>query len=459
MLAKASQSFTVLSMASESSKLSLPRVLAFAGIGVPLAAIGLPMGVFLAPLYAEELGLGTAAVGLVMMMLRFWDIATDPVMGWLVDCRPTRFGRIKHWILASVPILMLASVFLFLPADGVASPLYLGLWLGVLWLGFTMLQTPYASWVPMIAVDYDDRSRLFLWREILNTGTLLALLIIPTLLALYGDFARREQVMVMGIILLVTLPVSVGLACLFVPDAPPRPEDRPVAFSWPALRTALCDPAVARLLSVEVLIGIAVAATGATFLFTAEDAFGVTALAPVILLVHFVTGFCAMSGWTWLSRRTDKPLVARCICGWSSLTFLIYLPLALNGGGPVLLAFGALVSGIGFGSAPIMLRSMMADVIEREHQLTGESRAGLYYSLNSAAYKVGASFGIGIPYVLLEALAGYRPGSDNGPAEIAGLIWVFVGVPVVAYGLPVLILRNYPLTRKAYAAIKAPAAR
>lgn len=443
-------------MSKTASRLSLPRALAFAGIGVPLAAIGLPMGVFVAPMYAGELGLGTAVVGLVMMLLRFWDIATDPIMGWLVDCRPTRFGRIKHWILASVPILMLGSFFVFIPSDDAASPAYLALWLGVLWLGFTMLQTPYASWVPMIAADYDDRSRLFLWREILNTATLLTLLIIPFLLQHYLDLDLREQVMVMGLILLVSLPVSVGLAARFVPDAPPEPTDQPVVFSWPALRSALQDQAVVRLLMVEVLIGIAGAATGSTFLFVARDGFGVTEGASIILLIHFVTGFSAMAGWTWLSRRTDKHIAAMSICGWSSLTFLLYLPFGLSGGGAWLLGLCALVSGIGFGSAPIMLRSMLADVIERERQLTGESRAGLYYSLNSASYKIGASFGIGIPYVLLEALVGYQPGGTNGPAETAGLIWVFVGVPAIAYGLPVLVLRRYPLTRKAYGDLQPP---
>lgn len=86
-------------MSEPQQRLSLPRVLALAGLGIPLAAIGLPMAVFVAPMYAEELGLGTATVGLVLMIMRFWDLGTDPVMGWLVDSRPTKRGRVKHWIL------------------------------------------------------------------------------------------------------------------------------------------------------------------------------------------------------------------------------------------------------------------------------------------------------------------------------------------------------------------------
>ena len=76
-------------MSSASDRLPLPRVLAFASVGMPLAAIGLPMAVFVAPMYAEDLGLGTATVGLILMLLRFWDLGTDPVMGCLVDSKPT----------------------------------------------------------------------------------------------------------------------------------------------------------------------------------------------------------------------------------------------------------------------------------------------------------------------------------------------------------------------------------
>lgn len=442
-------------MSEPQQRLSLPRVLAFAGLGIPLAAIGLPMAVFVAPMYAEELGLGTATVGLVLMIMRFWDLGTDPVMGWLVDSRPTKRGRVKHWILGSVPVLMLGGFFVFIPLSETVSPYYLAFWLAVLWLGFTMLQTPYASWVPMIAVDYDDRSRLFLWREILNTFTLIALLVIPTLLAIYMGFGPREQVLAMGVILLISLPLTVGLASWLVPDTPPPPGAEPVRFSWPTIKSALTDAAVVRLLSVEFLIGIAIAATGSTFLFAAKDGYGVVALAPLILLIYFVVGFGAMPLWILLSRKADKHIAVICVCLWSSIAFFVYLPLSLSGGGLALLTVGAVVSGLGYGAAPVLLRSMMADVIDREDKLTGENRAGLYYSLNSAAYKVGASFGIGIPYILLEMLAGYRPGGENGPDEIAGLMTVFVGVPVAAYALATIFMRKYPLTREKEAAIQA----
>ena len=50
-------------------------------------------------------------------------------MGWLVDTRPTKYGRIKHWLIGSVPILMLGAFFMFMPMGETVSPAYLVIWL------------------------------------------------------------------------------------------------------------------------------------------------------------------------------------------------------------------------------------------------------------------------------------------------------------------------------------------
>ncbi len=436
--------------------LSLPRIFAFAGVGIPLAAIGLPMAVFVVPMYTTELGLGTSTTGLIFMLLRFWDLMTDPVMGWLVDKRPTAFGRFKHWIIGSVPILMLSGFFLFMPAGETVSPVYLTLCLAVFWLGFTMLQTPYAAWVPSIATDYDDRSRIFFWREIFNTATLLIVLIIPSILANQFGFGLREQVLVMGIILLISLPLTVLMAVLFVPDFPPNPNDTGPDITWPVIKDILSDPAIWRVFAVEILIGIAIASTGGTFLFAAQWGFGVTGYSSVILLTFFIAGFAMMPGWLWFSRKTDKHIAVAAVAAWSSVTFLIYLPLSALGGGAILLLSAAIITGLGYGSAPVLIRSMMADIIERERIASGESRAGIYYSLLSGAHKTGASFAIGIPYILLGSVVGFDPSSDNSDAAINGLMLVFVGVPVVAYGASALIIRDYPLNRSTEASDPAP---
>ena len=53
--------------------------------GLPLAALGLPLYIYLPTFYAEQLGLGLAAVGAALLIARVSDVITDPLIGLLSD--------------------------------------------------------------------------------------------------------------------------------------------------------------------------------------------------------------------------------------------------------------------------------------------------------------------------------------------------------------------------------------
>ncbi len=77
--------------------------------------MGLPLAVFLPPFYAGQMGLGLSLVGAIFMFARFWDVFTDPVLGLLSDKYRTRWGRRRHWIVASLPMMLIATYMLFMP--------------------------------------------------------------------------------------------------------------------------------------------------------------------------------------------------------------------------------------------------------------------------------------------------------------------------------------------------------
>ena len=434
-------------MSSVPAKLSTSQVIAYGSVGIPFGAVGLPMAVFIAPFYADQMGLGTATVGIIFMILRFWDLFSDPVMGWLVDTKPSRHGKIRHWLLIAVPILLPAVYLLYNPIGPPVSPLFLGIILFIFYIGTTMITTPHQAWAPSVARSYDDRSRLFMWRELFTISTMLMMLGLPTLLAQTGDVDRSDQIAIMGWILVIALPLTVGAACLMVPDPKPDPSQPKASFAPSAILEALRQQTLWRLLATEIFIGIAIAGTAGTFLFAAQWGFGVVNLAPLILMAHFIAGFVAMPFWVWLSKRTEKYIAMRYVCLWSALTYISYFPLSVMGGGPVLLFIAAMISGFGYGSPFILVRSMMADLVEAEEVRGGANRSGLFYSLMSGAYKTGASFAIGIPYILLGVLVGFNPSGDNSAGTVTGLMVVFVAVPVISYFLAALLIWKYPITR------------
>ena len=153
---------------------TIGRLLPYGVTGLPLAALLLPLYVYLPSYYAEGLGLGFAVVGGVLLAARLWDGITDPLVGWLSDRWTSRWGRRRPWMVVGTPILLLGAWQLFRPGES-ADWLHLLLWSGVLYLGATMVLLPYSAWGAELSPDYHERSRIAGAREIfVVVGTLLA---------------------------------------------------------------------------------------------------------------------------------------------------------------------------------------------------------------------------------------------------------------------------------------------
>ena len=432
----------------ELKRLSLPRVLAFAGLSIPIAGVGLPVGVYLAPLYANEVGLGLEMTGVLFMLLRFWDIFTDPIMGYLVDRVRTPLGRVRHWIILSVPVLGISTFFVYMPPPGAGAGYFIW-WMLIFYVGFTILQTSRAAWVPELAADYDDRSRLFLWPEVISVMAMLFLLAVPAILPLFGiETDRFGQVAVMGWILIIALPLVAALACFFVPDPPLKGEARNVEkFELKPFIAAMRNPMFSKLLTMELLGALAISVTAANYLFVAEYAFGANdAQTSIALMLFFVMAMVALPFWLWLANKTEKRNAYFVAVTMSGVCFMLFIPLAPSGNYSAFL-IASLIAGIPF-SAPIFLaRAMTADIVEQQAAATGENRAGAHYALLTSLNKVGSSLAFGVGYLMVGQLARFRPGQENTDSAIFGLVLIFGLLPAFLYIAAGLIARTYPLTR------------
>ena len=109
--------------------LSRTSLMAYSGITIPMAAMGMPIAVYLPRFYSEGMGLPLLTVGAIFTIARIWDVITDPLMGVLIDKFDTRWGRRKHWIAISVPLLVLSVWMVFMPNPEDVTAGYLLFWL------------------------------------------------------------------------------------------------------------------------------------------------------------------------------------------------------------------------------------------------------------------------------------------------------------------------------------------
>src|SRR5262249_17710486 len=93
----------------------------------------------------------------------------------------------------------------------------------------------------------------------------------------------------------------------------------------------------------------------------------------------------------------------------------------------------------------LLLRAMMADVVDEDRVKTGAGRAGLFFGMLMTTSKVGQALGPACYGALAAFSFDPKLGAANTPEAMNALTLIFSGVPCVLNLLTALALNNYPL--------------
>ena len=416
------------------------RLLAFAGPSLPISAMGLPIGVYLPPFYASQMGLGLAAVGTVFMLARFWDVITDPMMGVLSDRFPSRWGRRRHWMVLAVPIMVASAFMIFMPNPPV-SAWYLGGWLFIFYIGWTMLTLSHMSWGAELDPDYNERSRVQAFREGgMLLGVFLVLLLPAVIEQMGGENVASQRVSSMGWFIIILLPLTVGLAAFLVPERKVRPAP-PMPF-FEGVKAILGNRALRFILSADFLSGFSGASLASLFLFEATYVWKVPTYASALLLLYFLAGVVFMPLVLRVSYRFGKhrTLVGAALFNATMVPLILLLP----ENSPILAACLMTFLGMNVGSINMLYRSMMADVSDLDEVESGQRRTGLFYAFMTLTQKMGGALAVGVVFWAL-SLIGFQPDGENDASAIRGLGIVFVTVPLVCNLAVAILMARFPI--------------
>lgn len=424
--------------------LSKVQLAAYSAPALPIAAFATPLAIYAPPFYAADMGLGLAAVGAIFMAARFWDLFTDPLMGVLSDRFPSRWGRRRHWMVLSIPILMGATVLVMFPNTFPGSKnneLYLLVSLFLLYVGFTLLTISHMAWGAELTDDYHQRSRVQGWREFSHLISMALVLLIPAVLEQTGHaLSNTLKMNAMGTYVLVLIPLAILIAVRVVGERPVRPS-QPIGFSR-AVKVLAGNPYLLRIVIADLFIHMPGAIRASVFIFYVTAVLGTPEWAAVIMLSYFVAGPLAVPLWMRMSARFSKHKA--CALGVLLHVFVTIAYLIPGEGDAALFAGLFFLSGIVYAGVPFLLRSMVADIVDYDRLETGQDRAGLYYATVTTTMKVGGALGIGLGYPVL-AMIGFDPTGPNDPAQIQGLKYVFAFIPAASELLVVWLLYRYPL--------------
>jgi Na+/melibiose symporter-like transporter len=432
------------------SEVSLKQLLAFCGPCLPFAALGLPLAVILSEYYVSEIGLSLAVVGYVFLAVKLIDIVVDPIIGWAMDKTRTRYGRFKVWMLICLPILFLSTGFIFLAPEGV-SPVYLGFWLLIIYIGFSIAALSQSSWGSVLTSNYNERTKVFAWWQMANIIGIICVLLIPVVVQSVFKLPYQTAVQGMGIFIMTLLPIMIGLALWLVPEKISEASTHSVNPG--DYFVMLRRPNVIRILLADLFLGLAPGVMGVLFFFYFMQTKGLTREeSSIAMFLYFVAGLVGAPLWNWASKRYNKhrTLIV------SSLIFAVAYALLgfLPANNFVLAAVLVFLAGIPYAASLLLTRSLMADIGDEVLLETGGDHKGTLMAILSATTK----FGYALSVLTMPLLASF--GFDNKAVQNTpeALMWVqifFVGLPVIFLLLGALAMKAYDLTPEAYAKIQA----
>ncbi|NVK20379.1 MAG: MFS transporter [Methylocystaceae bacterium] len=403
-----------------------------------LAFPTIPVFVLLPTFYGETVGLGLAAVGSVLFILRLFDVISDPILGWLSDHIPARFGRRKLPIALGGLIGAPALIALFTPPQD-AGVTYLFTWGLLLYLAWTAIQIPYLSWATELEPGYHQRTRLNGFREGAGLLGILAIGGLGVMLSSYEETTRLSY----------TVWITVGLGiCVFFAALKFVPEGR-IAQRSEKMSFPIQNKIFLRVLSAWFLNGLANGLPAVClplfltyYLGASEDH------KASLLFVYFLFAVLGIPLWLGLSKRFSKHKI------WCSSMLAACLVFAavpfLNAGDIVLFGIICALTGIALGSDLSLPPSIQADCADWDRYRFNKERLATLFSYWSMATKLALGVAVGLAFPILD-LFDLSSGSIQSKTA---LVVIYAGLPVVLKISAVVLMWNFPLTRTKHHAIQ-----
>ena len=141
----------------------------FGGIGSNMAFY-LVMS-YLTFFYTDIFGIDTMVVSGLMLVSRFIDAFTDPLMGMIGDHTVSKMGRFRPWIIFGAPVLGVLIFLLFTAPD--LSPTMKIVYAYVVYIAYSLASTvvniPYHALTPVMSEDPQQRTTIVTWKQGMGT--------------------------------------------------------------------------------------------------------------------------------------------------------------------------------------------------------------------------------------------------------------------------------------------------
>jgi len=415
-------------------------ILLFGTVAFPLGMIGLPIAIYLAPLYSGQLEIGLGIIGAALIGTRLLDFVTDPLIGIVSDRWRPKMGRRRVWLIIGTLTLGAGIYMLFCPPAGIDA-VYFVLAVSLAYLGLTTLRLPYTAWAAEISPDYHARTKISSTTQFFAIAGLLASTIIPAVLIARYDADSLEIMRAIGWTIIVLLPITSTIVYFTVPE-PDAPTTTTKFDFRKAASTILTNGPFIRLTLASLVATLGETFRQSTTIFFARDVVGVQNIGQVYLF-YFIAALVFIPVWSMLAKRMEK----------HRALIMALLIVALTNGLMVFLSEGDnalfyalfVLKGACYGGVVVLPYAMIADTVDVDTAESLDRQQGLFYSVEAMVQKLGSALGAGIPLILL-AVVGYNAAGETQTEPLFALSLIYSLIPSALVLIAAFMVVGYSLT-------------
>lgn len=434
-------------MADKQTTLSLKEKIGY-GLGDTASHFVWDMvGFWILIFYTDTFGISAAAAGTIMLIARFWDMVSDPLMGIIADRTTTRWGKFRPYLLwMALPYSILAVLTFTTPDLGATGKvIYAGTTYLLLMTVFTAINLPYSSLGAVMTSDSYERAGLNSYRFIF--AFVGQFIVTRTALYLANFFGKGN--MARGYQYTLTLFAVVSFILFMVTFRTTRERVAPPATQKQDLKEDLKNLFRNRPWVILFLVGIvsfimfALQNLSIAYYFKyyvgreqSVQLFNVIGTVALILGIPFSKP---------LSKRFGKRNVYMASSLLSGLFFiLLYIP-----GNDNLIAVYVLNVLAKFTYAPAvpLLWTMLADTADYSEWKFGRRATGLTFSAATFAQKAGWGIGGALAGWML-ALFQFVPNAEQTATSLLGIKLMISVVPGILYMSCAIFLWFYAIDHK-----------
>jgi len=416
------------------------QMLIYALPALPLALPTLPLYILLPTFYVEQMGLSLTLVGAILLFSRLLDMLSDPLAGYFDD----RMRAPPHKMLMLIGAMFCTPTLLALvyPRQ-VLLPTELLLFVAssLLYLGWSLIQVPYITWLTDLNRDSFQRSRAIALRESFGLGGLLLSAAIPLLLIDYG-LSSEQALQSLVWITLILGALFLGLLLLQPATRPPalKRSDKP-------LKKIAENRLFMRLIAGWGFNGLANGIPAVVFpLFVTQVLGGDDRSRALFLLLYFASAVLSLPLWLRLCQRYNKHRLWCLAMVTAIIAFLMALWVPEYG--PPLFMLICIVTGAMLGADLTLPPAIQADVVDWDRLRYRRDWAGVLYGCWNMITKLALALAVGIALPLLEVLQSLAP-DHNWP-----MLLIYALLPCVFKAISLIFLWRFPLDNAAQRAVQ-----